>query len=204
MTNFLKSPHESWASDCWLLRYCYIVLSCLDRIGCTSLEQKRYQVEEPSHGAGILNEENKTRIAMHPPDHLLNNPAEDTYKIDSALVSRTVAFSILERRYHFLEAFSFWFGECLFHNTYWTNLLPIQLTARMLEEIFTDIMVHAATDWSQRPLQPMVLIRLDVMVFFIHNPHGVVQWAFAVECPRILRPQVWAGHATRFSTLSCT
>lgn len=105
MMSFLKSSHAPWASGCWLLWYCYIVLSCLDRIDCTFLEQQCYQKEEkPSHAISILNKTNETRIMMHHADHLLSNAAEETWRIDSALLSRKVAFSILlERGYDFLS-----------------------------------------------------------------------------------------------------
>lgn len=145
MTSFLKSSHASWASGCRLPWYCCIPLSCLDRIGCTSLEQKRYQIEDkPSHGVGVLNETIETRIAMHHPDYLLSNAAEYTGRIDSALVS------ILRPRATIRCSWSFYFlgWECLFRITYWTALIPIQLAGRILEIFITDIMVFAATHLS--------------------------------------------------------
>lgn len=73
---------------------------------------------------------------MHQPDYLLSNAAEDTGRIDSALVSRKFGFSILERRYGVLEALSFWLGGFLFRITYWTALISVNVPARMLEVLF--------------------------------------------------------------------
>lgn len=71
---------------------------------------------------------------MHHPDNLLSNAAEDTGRIDPALVSRKVGFSILERRV--LEALSFWVGGFLFRITYWTAPISVNVAARMLEVLF--------------------------------------------------------------------
>lgn len=86
---------------------------------------------------------------MHYSDYLSSNAAEDTGRIHSALVSRKVAFSILERRYSVLEALSFWVGGFLFYITYWTALISVNMAARMLEVLFNERhdIVHAATDW---------------------------------------------------------
>lgn len=95
---------------------------------------------------------------------------------------------------------SFWTVVRLFRIPYWTALLPVQLAARILDKFFTDIMLLAATGWSQRAPQTMVQIRLSGIAFSIHNPHGVVLWAFVDDFARILRLQVRAGRATTFST----
>lgn len=83
---------------------------------------------------------------MHHPDYLLRNAAEDTGRIDSALVSRKVGFSILERRV--LEALSFWVGGLLFRITYWTALISVNVAARMLEVLFNGHHVLSSPSYA--------------------------------------------------------
>lgn len=83
---------------------------------------------------------------MHHPDYLLSNAAEDTGRIDSALVSRKVGFSILERRV--LEALSFWVGGFLFRITYWTALISVNVAARMLEVLFNGHHVLSSPSYA--------------------------------------------------------
>lgn len=83
---------------------------------------------------------------MHHPDYLLSNAAEDTGRIDSALVSRKVGFSILERRV--LEALSFWVGGLLFRITYWTALISVNVAARMLEVLFNGHHVLSSPSYA--------------------------------------------------------
>lgn len=83
---------------------------------------------------------------MHHPDYLLSNAAEDTGRIDSALVSRKVGFSILERRV--LEALNFWVGGFLFRITYWTALISVNVAARMLEVLFNGHHVLSSPSYA--------------------------------------------------------
>lgn len=85
---------------------------------------------------------------MHHAEHFMSNASEETGRIDSALVSRKAAFSFLERRYGVLKVFSFWTGVNLYIHT-----LPVQLAARILDKLFTDMLL-AATDWSVTACSP--------------------------------------------------
>lgn len=51
---------------------------------------------------------------MQRPDYLSSNKAEYAGRINSALVSRKVAFSILEQQHSVLEAFNFWVEKFCF------------------------------------------------------------------------------------------
>lgn len=124
---------------------------------CTFLEQQRYQIEDkPSHAVGVLNKTNETKIVMHHADHLTSNASDETGRIDSALVSRKVAFSILQRRYgvQFLDWGIF---------VQYIHTLPVQLAARILDKLFTDIMLLPATDLvtACSPAHGRVQIRLS-------------------------------------------
>lgn len=191
MMSFLKSTYAPWASVCWLLWYCYIVLSCfgsnwLHISGATALSKRK----KPNHIVGVLNNTNEIRIVMHHADRLLSKAVEETWRIDTALVSRKVAF---------FKVFSFW---VLFRITYWTAHLPVQLAARILDKWQ---IIHRHVTCRDRLVRVcsaahgIVQIRLSDIALFIHNPHGVVLWASVDGFARILRLQVRAGRATTFS-----
>lgn len=135
---------------------------------------------------------------MHHPDYLLSNAAEYTGRIDSALVSRKVAFSVLERRYGVLEAFTFWVGNVCFALPTGPHLSPSNWLAACWKYLSrTSWYLRRPTCHTSSPVHRTDKIRWHSL--FIHNPHGVLLWAFVVDRAHILRLRVRAGYATTFS-----